>query len=137
MLLYACAEVKKAATISLWSNIISILAALALVSRYGAAGLAAGMAVTQLVFNCGWFSLAACRVSGTSPAAIIRASLDGMLWPITVLTLETVVARVVWSRLSPLELLIFGIISGVVYLAFWGLRTALPRYRGYAEVTAQ
>lgn len=137
MLLYACAKVKKAASISLWSNIISILAALALVSRYGAAGLAAGMAAAQLIFNCGWFSLAACRASGTSPAALVRAWFHGMLWPIAVLALETLIARVVWLRLSPLELVIFGVFSGVVYLAFWGLRTALPLYRGYAEVALQ
>lgn len=137
LLLYACAKVKKAATISLWSNTTSILAGLALVSRYGAVGLAAGMAVTQLLFNCGWFSLAACRVSGTSPAALIRASFDGMLWPIALLAAEALVARAVWTRLSPLELVIVGVIFGVVYLAFWGLRTALPRCRGYAEVAAQ
>jgi hypothetical protein len=53
-----------------------------------------------------------------------------MLWPLAVLALETLVARVVWPYFSSLELVIVGVFSGLVYLAFWGLRTALPLYRG-------
>jgi O-antigen/teichoic acid export membrane protein/GT2 family glycosyltransferase/peptidoglycan/xylan/chitin deacetylase (PgdA/CDA1 family) len=93
LLLYACGEVKQAAKISVVSSAISILAALLLVSRYGAAGLAAGMAVTQLIFNCGWFTWAACRISVTSPAALLRAVFAGLQWPIAALAAEILIAR--------------------------------------------
>lgn len=137
LVLYACGEVKQAAKISAWSGAFSILAALLLVSRYGAAGLAAGMAVTQIVFNCGWFAWAACRFSGASPAALFRSSFDGLQWPLAALAAEIVIARGLWSHLSALGLVIFAVAAGLVYLALWGLRTVLPLYRGYVEAVAQ
>ena len=137
LVLYACGEVKQATKISAWSSAISILAALLLVTRYGAAGLAAGMAAAQIVFNCGWFAWAACRVSGASPAALLRSSCEGLLWPLVALAAEIGIARGFWSHLSALGLVLFAIAAGLVYLAFWGLRTVLPLYRGYAEVVAQ
>lgn len=137
LVLYACGEVKQAAKISLWSSAISILAALLLVSRYGAAGLAAGMAVAQIVFNCGWFVRAACRVSGVSPAALFRSSFEGLPWPLAALAAEIVIARGFRSHFSAVGLVIFAAAAGLVYLALWGLRTVLPLYRGYVEVIAQ
>lgn len=137
LLLYACGEVKKAAKISMSSSAISILAALLLFSRYGAAGLAAGIAVTQLIFNCGWFTWTACRVSATSPLRLLRVLFGGLLWPLAVLTVEIGVARFAWSHLSSLRLVIVAVAAGLVYLALWGLQTALPLYRGYTEVAAQ
>lgn len=137
LVLYARGEVKQAAKISAWSGAIGILAALLLVSRYGAAGLAAGIAVTQMVFNCGWFAWAACRISGVSPGALLRSSCEGLLWPLAALAVEIVIARSFRSHLSPLGIVVFAVAAGIVYLAFWGLRTVLPLYRGYAEAVAQ
>lgn len=137
LVLYACGEVKQAAKISAWSGAIGILAALLLVSRYGAAGLAAGMAVAQIVFNCGWFAWAACRVSGASPAALFRSSFEGLLWPLAALAAEILIACAFRSHFSALGAVIFAIAAGLAYLAFWGLRTVLPLYRGYAEAVAQ
>lgn len=137
LLLYACGKVKQAAKISVVSSAISILAALLLVSPYGAAGLAAGMAVTQLIFNCGWFTWSACRISGTSPAALFRALFNELPGPLAALAAEIVIARAVWSHLSPFWLVVLAVAAGFVYLALWGVRTALPLYRGYAEVVVQ
>jgi O-antigen/teichoic acid export membrane protein len=137
LLLYACGRVKQAAGISVVSSIISILAALLLVSRYGAAGLAAGTAVTQLIFNCGWFTWAACRLSGTSLFTLLRALFAGLAWPLAALAFEIVVACALWSYLSSLWLVIVATVAGLIYFALWGLRTALPLYRGYTEVVAQ
>lgn len=136
LLLYACGRVKEAAKISVVSSVISIVAALLLVPRYGAAGLAAGMAVTQIVFNCGWFTWSACRVSGTSPAALADAMFAGLQWPITALAVEILIARAIWSHLSSLGLVMVAVVSGLIYLGLWGVRTALPLYRGYTEVAA-
>ncbi len=136
LLLYACGEVKRAAKISVWSSTISILAALLLVSRYGAAGIAAGIALTQLLVNCGWYNVAACKLSHTSFISLLRELFDGMAWPLTAITLETIFIRSVSAYLSPAWQLTAAFAAGFIYLAIWGFRTALPLYRGYAEVTA-
>lgn len=46
-------------------------------------------------------------------------------------------ACAVWSHLSPFWLVVLAVAAGFVYLALWGVRTALPLYRGYAEVVVQ
>ena len=135
--LYACGELKRSALISVFSGASSVLAALLLVSRYGAAGLAAGLAITQLIFHCGWFTWAACRVADTTLAAFVRALSEGLAWPVAILVLEIVIARRLWSHMSPLGLVIFAVVAGVVYFLIWGLRTALPLYRSFNEAVAQ
>ena len=137
LLLYACGEVKRAAVISMCSSAISIVAALLLVSRYGAAGLAAGMAVSQLIFNCGWFMGAACRVSGASAGEVLHALLDGLQWPVAVLAAEIAFTLLFATRMSAPGLVSAAVAAGLVYFALWGLRTALPLYRGYTEVAAR
>ena len=134
LVLYACGMVKKAAWISLVSSAASLIAAALLVFRYGAAGMAAGMAVTQLVFNCGLFTFAACRATGTSPSVLLRNLFEGMPWPIAVLAAEISVSLALWPHLSPLGLVVIAFTAGLIYLALWARRTALPIYRGYTEV---
>jgi len=136
LLLYASGKVKKAALISSCAGLASVVGALLLVSRYGAVGLAAGMAVTQLVINCGWFTVAACRLSGTSLWTLLKVVVDGLFWPVGVLAAEI---GFIWSispRLSSLWLVIAGIISGCVYMGLWGIYTALPLYRSQTEIVA-
>lgn len=137
IVLYACGELKRSALISVFSGASSVLAALLLVSRYGAAGLAAGLAITQLIFHCGWFTWAACRVADTTLAAFVRALFEGLAWPVAILALEIVIARRVWSHLSSLDLVIVAVAACIVYYLIWGLRTALPLCRGCTEVVAQ
>lgn len=135
-LLYACGEVKRAAIISFWSGAISVLAALLLVSRYGAAGLAAGMALSQLLINCTWFTAAACKLSGTSPAMLLRVLFGGLAWPLAALTVEMALIGVFASHLSSLWVLLAAVGSGLVYLALWSFHTALPLYRNQTEIAA-
>jgi O-antigen/teichoic acid export membrane protein len=137
LLLYACGEVKRAAVISMCSSGISIVAAILLVSHYGAAGLAAGMAVTQLIFNCGWFTWAACCISETSAVEILRALFSGLSLPGAVLFAEIAVMLALAPHLAAIWLIVAAFVAGTVYLALWGLRTALPIYRGYTEVAAR
>lgn len=136
LLLYACGEVKRAARISLWSSTVSIVAALLLVSRYGAAGMAAGMAVSQLFFNCGWFTIAGCRLTHTSPGTLLRVLLGGLAWPVAALAAVIALVGSIWSHLDSFWLVMFALAGGAIYIAVWGLRTALPLYRNYTEVVA-
>jgi len=134
LLLYACGRVKKAAFIALWGGIISAASGLLLVPRYGAAGLAAGMAVTQLVVNCTWFTSEACKICRISQWILLREILDGLAWPVLVLCIEIVLIWSVSSYLRPHWLVLAAVLSGCVYLALWGARTALPLYRSQGEI---
>ncbi len=135
-LLYACGEVRAAAKITLWSGSISVIAALLLVSRYGAAGLAAGMALTQLLVNCAWFTATACRLSHTSFTVLMRALFWGLEWPLLLLALEVAAIEGFAPHLSPLQTLLAATLAGLLYLSLWTMRTALPLYRGRTETAA-
>ncbi len=135
-LLYACGEVKKAAKISFWSGTASVVGALLLVSRFGAAGLAAGIALAQLLVNCIWFAVAACRLVHISPLKFLRMLFDGLAWPLAVLAAEVVIVRGVSTYLPSLWLLLAVTVSGLIYVALWGLRTALPLCRTQTEFIA-
>lgn len=136
LLLYSCGEVKKAAKISLWSSAVSVLSALLLVSHYGAAGLAAGMAISQLILNGGWFTLTACRLAGVSLSTLLRALFGGLTWPLALLAVELLLLSHFWSHLSAVWLVILALAGGLAYIALWGFRTALPLYRNCTEVAA-
>ncbi|HEU5352356.1 MAG TPA: oligosaccharide flippase family protein [Terracidiphilus sp.] len=133
-LLYACGEVKKAATMSFCGGALSVLCALVLVPNYGAAGLAAGMAITQLLVNCVWFTQAACQISETSPFDLLGVILNGLTWPMVVLVSELGLVWGLSKYLSPTWLLVCGIVSGAVYLGVWAVSIALPLYRNQSPV---
>ena len=135
-LLYASGEVKEATKISFWSGAMSIVGALLLVSRFGAAGLAAGMALAQLLINCTWYTAAACKLSQISLTMLLRELARGMAWPLTALAAEIVLVQSISSHLSSAWLLIAGLTSGVLYLGLWGFCTALPLYRNQMEIVA-
>jgi len=137
LLLYACAEVRKAAKIAFWSGALSIGGALILVSRFGAAGMAAALGLTQLTVNCTWFTVAACERSQISLTKLLSSLCEGLGLPLCLLAAEIVLVRSFSSRLSPLGLLLAATVSGAVYLAFWGAHTALPLYRGQLLGDAQ
>ncbi|HUX46089.1 MAG TPA: oligosaccharide flippase family protein [Terracidiphilus sp.] len=128
-LLYACGEVKKAATMAFWGGALSVVFALLLVPRYGAAGLAAGMAVTQLFVNCVWFTRAACDISRTSPLTLVKAILNGLIWPAVVLVAEIGLIWGISLFLSTAWVLASAVLGGAVYLAVWAFSTAMPIYR--------
>jgi O-antigen/teichoic acid export membrane protein len=133
LLLYACGDVKKAALISVWSVALSIASASLLISRFGAAGMAAGMALTQLLISCTWFTASACRRSQITGRTLLTAILSGLEWPLVVLCGEIVLLWIIASRVSSFWLLAAAIVSGTIYLAVWGWSTALPLYRIHAR----
>ena len=133
LLLFACGQVKKAASISILAGVVSVASALLLVPRFGAIGLAAGLAVTQLVINCTLFTIAACKLSGTHLWTLIKVLFDGLTLPFIVLVAEVVLISTFSSHLSSLWVLIAAVISGCVYLGLWISMTALPLYRNQME----
>jgi O-antigen/teichoic acid export membrane protein len=137
LLLYACADVKQAAIIATWSAALSIACALALVSRFGAAGIAAGIALSQLLVNSTSFAVAACRLAQIPLLRLLRALFDGLGLPLLALSAEIVIVRSFFSWLPPAGTLLCAIVSGMVYFAIWGKLTAYPINRRQPGTAAQ
>ena len=129
LLLYACSKIKEAASISIWSGTVSVVSALLLVGRFGAVGLAAGLAISQLVLHAGWFTLAASRLSGTRLRAITRVWIDGVAVPFALMAAEVLLIAMTSARWPELWILAAAVVSGATYLAVWFPRTAMPLYR--------
>ena len=128
-LLYACNEVKKAATMSFCGGALSVLCALILVPNYGAMGLAAGLAITQFLVNCIWFTFTACQIANIAFFDLLSVLLNGLTWPMVVLIAELGLVWGISAYISPYWLLALGVISGAVYLGVWAFSIALPLYR--------
>jgi len=133
LLLYACGEVKTAARIAIFESVANVLVSLVLVFRYGAVGLAAGTAVTHILINAFWYTPAACAAAGIRVSALVKAAMGGQTWLLLLLFGEVVVIRLLWFALSPVWVLIAGVIGGVACMAVWWLRTAVPMWRLRAE----
>jgi O-antigen/teichoic acid export membrane protein len=134
LLLYACSQIQKAAWISFAGGVVSVAGATLLVSRYGAAGMASALAITQIFFGGGWFTLEACRLSHTPPGLFLRTVANGLAWPVFVMVAETALICSVWRFLSPPWLVVAAVLSGCVYLGIWSWQTALPLYHGHTEI---
>ncbi len=85
LILYASGHVRSAAFIALLGGLASTVSGLLLVPHYGATGLAAGMAVSQLSINCTLFTFAACKICGISLAQLLRYAVEGLGWPVLAL----------------------------------------------------
>lgn len=134
LLLYACSRIRKAAWISFAGGAISVTGATLLVSRYGAAGMAAALAITQILFGGGWFTLEACRLSHTPARLFFRTVVHGLAWPFFVMAAEIALILGIWRFLSSAWLVVAAVVSGCVYLGIWSWRTALPLYRSRTEI---
>lgn len=136
LILYACGQVRKAAFIAFAGGLASAVSGLLLVPRYGAAGLAAGMAASQLLINCVWFTFAACKICSISVVQLFRYAIAGLGWPVLALMIEVAALRYLSSIMDLRWLVLAAVLSGCVYLAIWGVRTARPLYRREGEVSA-
>jgi O-antigen/teichoic acid export membrane protein len=134
LLLYACGRVREAAWISAAGGTIGLFGSFLLVPRFGAAGMASSIAISQLLVCCTWFTVEGCRVSGVSLNALLRGVGNGLGWPTLAMSAGVVLAMSLHTVLSPLWLVICAIVSGILYLAIWGRRTALPIVRNQVEV---
>jgi O-antigen/teichoic acid export membrane protein len=135
-LLYACREVKKAAKIAVWEYVFGLALAVALVPRYGAAGLAAAIAIGQILINCGWLTRAACHLSGTSWPMLLGAIFKGLAIPAAMLGAVIAVMWFASQFLAAQWQLLADAVAGCVYFALWGGRTLLPAVRAESESEA-
>ncbi|HWH59009.1 MAG TPA: oligosaccharide flippase family protein [Terriglobales bacterium] len=129
LLLYARAKIKLVAWITLCGGASSVISGLLMVPRYGAAGLAAGVALSQLLITALGLSLFACRIAGVAPLALVTIPIKGQFWPLLVLLADCALLWAVRSHLSPVWLVVLGSIGGCTYLSIWGIRTVLPMYK--------
>ncbi len=129
LLAYARGEVKMAARMAVIESAANVILSLLLVFRYGAVGLAAGTAITNIVINAFWYTPAACRAAGITASDVISVVLVEDTWMFLLLTAEAAIIGVTWYLLSPLAVLIVGIVLGVAHMTVWGVRTAIPRLR--------
>jgi O-antigen/teichoic acid export membrane protein len=132
-LLYACREIKRATTIAVWEYVISLVLAVLLIPRFGAVGLAAGIAIGQVLINCVWLTRAACSLSCATGQMLISAMFSGLLAPAAILGC---VIAVIWFAshfLSPNWQVAGGVLAGCAYFAIWGSRTLWPAIRAESE----
>ncbi len=124
--LYARGEVRTAARLAVFINGANVALSLMLVFRFGAAGLAAGTAITHVLINAFWYTPAACRAAGIRTPELVRALITGNGWLLALLTAEIGIISLARPALPAIGVVIMGIIGGVIYLTVWGLRTAIP-----------
>ncbi|PSH02899.1 MAG: hypothetical protein CXZ00_15075 [Acidobacteria bacterium] len=130
LLLYGRGHVKIAARIAIFESFTNIVVSLLLVSRYGAAGLAAGTALTHLLINAFWYTPAACRAARLSPRMLISAALHRLGWPSLLLILGIVFVRLLLLfGFAPQVVVMAGVASGLAYVAVWGFRIVMPLLR--------
>ncbi|MGB6192334.1 MAG: polysaccharide biosynthesis C-terminal domain-containing protein [Terracidiphilus sp.] len=136
-LLYACGQVRNSSLFSLITSATALIAALFLTPRYGAAGLAASIALAQLLAACPLFLSAGLRISGASPLRLLEAALPGMLFPAAVLLLAIALVFFFAKHLSPALLLLAATACGLLYFALWSRSVVLPLYRSRVENRAE
>jgi O-antigen/teichoic acid export membrane protein len=132
-LLYACGKVKRAAWIGIWEAAISVACGCLLVWRYGAAGLAAGIAIARLIMSGFWLTIAACKLTSLSLATLMKSVLSGLALPLVILILEI---GAIWSMLSLLsswQLVLAGVAAGCIYLAFLGAQRGFSFWPNQTE----
>lgn len=136
LMLYASGRFRRAAWINVAGGSLTCIGALLLVPKYGAAGMAVSLAVSQVVIDCGWFTMEACKISRTSARALLHSFMKGLGWPAFALAAQIFAILQFHSMLSPLWIVIAATFAGLLYFLLWGYRTALPLYRNRAEMVA-
>ena len=133
-LLYATGQVRQCSLYSLAAGIASVTAAFFLIPRYGAAGLAAALACSQLIIGCSLFLTAGARAARMRWSDIVRAALRGLALPTCVLAAATAVVMIASRHLAPSAIILAATSCGCVYFVLWGRHTALPLYHKRGEV---
>jgi O-antigen/teichoic acid export membrane protein len=136
LLLYARAKIKLVAWIALCGGISSVICAFLFVPRYGAAGLAAGVALSQLVITGVGLAWSACRIEGIAPLTLVAIPLKGQFWPLLILGADCALLWAVRPHLSATWMVLLGAVGGCAYLSIWCAHTVLPMYRNELASTA-
>lgn len=129
VLLYSRAKIRLVAWVALCGGASSLICALILVPRYGAAGLAAGVAVSQMFVTCIGLVYFGCKVGGVAAFTLLKTSLDGLFWPLLILVADCALIWCAAPHVSSVWLVVAGVAGGCAYLSIWGTKIALPMYR--------
>ncbi len=135
-LIYAQSLPKKMVAQNLTLLISSSVCMLILVPRYGAAGLAAGFAIPNLIISVGWLTPVACKLAHLSIRDLTRQVLDGLKLPLAVTAAGVLVLISLWTTLPAFWLLVGGVLCGCIYFAVWGKYTAIPLYQNREMLSA-
>jgi O-antigen/teichoic acid export membrane protein len=141
MVLYSHGHIKQAARFSVLQTLGKITVALALADRFGAVGVAAGVAIWHWCINLFFYLPAACRVAEMSPAELCRAALLGNRIPnmiqAAVFVMCTIALAVGMKIFGSTQMFGAFLLASLFYAAIWLYYTALPmRRRSRSEAPA-
>lgn len=125
-LLYAVGKTRKSAQISIWTAILTNCAALLLVSRFGIAGVAAGMAIVRVGTNCIWFTHESMRFTHTPLRALLTSVCNGLVLPGGTIVFLSACLLGFAHRIPLLAQVLAAVAIGILTLGIWAYRTALP-----------
>ncbi len=132
MLLYAADQPKRAARVAMVESAATVLLGLLLLLRFGAVGLAAGIAIGHLLLNVLWYTPSACRVAGIPLRRLYLNALRGTQALIAVLVLLVMTVTWVSPMLSSPIVIAVAAGGGMLYMVLWLRQIIQPLRR--AEV---
>ncbi|HEY2466589.1 MAG TPA: oligosaccharide flippase family protein [Terracidiphilus sp.] len=135
-LLYVLGKAGKSAQISIWTGTLGSVAALLLVSHFGVAGVAAGIAIVRIGTNCWWFTRESIRMTKSSMWSLVRFVSEGLAVPVVVLVLAGVLLLRVADRMPLVWIVVSAVIIGASTLGIWAYRTALPYLKAQPGLSA-
>lgn len=130
LLLYSRGQVPTAARIAILEAVANIALSVALVFRYGAAGLAAGTAISHLVISLTWYTPTACKQVNLPYRRLWSGALSGSGILMVFLLASAAAMAGVWQFLSPWTRIGAGVLCGIIYAGLWANQIALPMWRG-------
>ena len=133
LVLYSHDRIRQAARFAMIESIAKIAAVLALVVPFGAAGAAAGIALTHWAVNLFAYLPEACRVAQARPFELGREALAGNGWLAAACAAGAAVLYVASGRLPAAW--VFGACAAVcaIYGAIWLCCTVLPMKKAQAR----
>lgn len=135
-LLYVVGKAGKSAQISIWTGLLGIGAGLLLVSHFGVAGVAAGMAMARIGTNCWWFTRESTRQTRSSMRSLFAFVLEGLALPVAILAVATAFLLHFGTHIPLPWLVTAAVAIGAITLGTWAYRTALPILKSQPELSA-
>jgi O-antigen/teichoic acid export membrane protein len=134
LVLYSHDRIRQAARFSAIETVALVVAALALARPFGAAGVAAGVALAHWCVNLFGYLPEACRVAKMRPWELWRAALGGFggRQAVGQSAAFAAGAAALWvgaHRLTPVEVFVACIAVGALYAAVWAACTLRPMWK--------
>ncbi len=132
LVLYSHDRIRQAAGFSVIETVGKILFALALVVPFGAAGVAAGVAVWHWCVNLFFYLPAACRVAAIRPLDLWRGCVAGGFVQVATFIFGVVALSACSRSLTPLEVFAALAVVCLMHGGIWLWVTALPIWKATA-----